>query len=44
MGRKKLDLVLEDITIESVAAEGNALAHYEGAGVLGGQAVPGYGV
>ena len=27
MGRKKLDLVLEDITIENVAAEGNSLAH-----------------
>lgn len=27
MGRKKLDLILEDITIENVAAEGNSLAH-----------------
>ena len=27
MSRKKLDLVLEDITIENVAAEGNSLAH-----------------
>ena len=41
MGRKKLDLVLEDITIESVAAEGKALTHYEGAVVFVESAVPG---
>ena len=41
MARKKLDLVLEDITIESVAAEGNALSHYEGAVVFVESAIPG---
>ena len=41
MARKKLDLVLEDITIESVAAEGKALTHYEGAVVFVESAVPG---
>ena len=41
MARKKLDLVLEDITIESVAAEGKALAHYDGAVVFVESAVPG---
>ena len=41
MGRKKLDLVLEDITIETVAAEGKALTHYEGAVVFVESAVPG---
>ena len=29
MGRKKLDLILEGITIEAVAAEGRALAHVQ---------------
>ena len=41
MPRKKLDLVLEDVTIEAVAAEGKALAHYEGAVVFVESAVPG---
>ena len=41
MPRKKLDLILEDITIESVAAEGKALTHYEGAVVFVESAVPG---
>lgn len=27
MGKKKLDLILNNVTIESIAAEGNALAH-----------------
>ena len=27
MSRKKVDIVLEDITIEAVAAEGKAIAH-----------------
>ena len=41
MARKKLDLVLEDVTIESVAAEGKALTHYDGAVVFVESAVPG---
>jgi len=41
MARKKLDLILEDITIETVAAEGKALAHYDGAVVFVDSAVPG---
>ena len=41
MARKKLDLVLEDITIETVAAEGKAIAHYDGAVVFVESAVPG---
>ena len=41
MARKKLDLVLEDVTIESVAAEGKALTHFDGAVVFVESAVPG---
>lgn len=42
MGRKKLDLVLEDLAIESVAAEGKAIAHApEGQIVFVELAVPG---
>lgn len=41
MARKKLDLTLENVTIESVAAEGKALAHVDGAVVFVPFAVPG---
>ena len=43
MGRKrKLDIVLENVTIENVAAEGNAIAHTEdGIVIFVGFAVPG---
>lgn len=41
MARKKLDLVLENITIENVAAEGKALAHVDGAVLFVEFAVPG---
>lgn len=30
MGRKKLDLILENVKIEAVAAEGKSLAHVMG--------------
>ena len=39
--RKKVDLILESVTIESVAAEGKALAHYDGMVVFVEFAVPG---
>ena len=39
--RKKVDLILENVLIESVAAEGKALAHYEGVVVFVEFAVPG---
>lgn len=39
--RKKLDLVLENVTIEGVAAEGKALAHVDGAVLFVPFAVPG---
>ena len=41
MSRKKVDLILEGLTIEAVAAEGRALAHYEGEVVFVDFAVPG---
>ncbi len=41
MTRKKLDLIYEDIVIESVAAEGKALAHIDGIVVFVEFAVPG---
>ena len=41
MGRKKQDLILENVTIEAVAAEGKALAHVDGAVVFVQFAVPG---
>lgn len=41
MTRKKLDLVLENVLIENVAAEGKAIAHYEGTVVFVEFAVPG---
>ena len=41
MGRKKLDLVLENVTVEAVAAEGKALAHIDGAVLFIPFAVPG---
>ncbi|MDO5442658.1 MAG: 23S rRNA (uracil(1939)-C(5))-methyltransferase RlmD [Bacteroidia bacterium] len=41
MARKRLDLVLEDVVIESVAAEGKALAHVDGVVVFVEFAVPG---
>jgi len=41
MSRKRLDLTLEGVTIEAVAAEGKALAHVDGAVVFVPYAVPG---
>ena len=41
MSRKKIDLTLNGLTIESVAAEGRALTHYEGEVVFVEFAVPG---
>ena len=41
MSRKKVDLVLENVTIEAVAAEGKALAHVDGMVVFVDFAVPG---
>lgn len=41
MSRKRQDIILENITIESVAAEGKALAHVDGAVVFVQFAVPG---
>ena len=39
--RKPVDLLLEGVTIEAVAAEGKALTHYEGIVVFVDFAVPG---
>lgn len=41
MGRKKLDLILENVKIEAVAAEGKSLAHVDGTVVFIEFAVPG---
>ena len=41
MSRKKIDLTLNGLTIEAVAAEGRALTHYEGEVVFVEFAVPG---
>lgn len=41
MARKKLDLILENVTIEACAAEGKALAHWDGVVVFVPFAVPG---
>ena len=41
MGRKKLDLILENVKIEAVAAEGESLAHVDGTVVFVEFAVPG---
>ena len=41
MGRKKVDLLIENAVIEAVAAEGKALTHYEGEVVFVEFAVPG---
>ena len=41
MSRKKVDILLEGVTIEAVAAEGNALAHVDGMVVFVPFAVPG---
>lgn len=41
MGRRKLDLILENVKIESVAAEGKSLAHVDGTVVFVEFAVPG---
>ncbi|MBR7004319.1 MAG: 23S rRNA (uracil(1939)-C(5))-methyltransferase RlmD [Bacteroidales bacterium] len=41
MSRKKVDLILENMTIESCAAEGKALTHWNGAVVFVPFAVPG---
>lgn len=41
MPRKKLDLIYEDVVIESVAAEGKALSHIDGVVVFVEFAVPG---
>ena len=39
--KKKIDLLLENVTIEAVAAEGKALAHVDGIVVFVDFAVPG---
>ena len=39
--KKKIDLLLENVTIEAVAAEGKALAHVDGMVVFVDFAVPG---
>ncbi len=41
MSKKRIDLLLENVTIESVAAEGKALAHVDGMVVFVDFAVPG---
>lgn len=41
MGRRKLDLILENVKIEAVAAEGKSLAHVDGTVVFVEFAVPG---
>ena len=41
MSRKRIDLLLENVTIEAVAAEGKALAHVDGIVVFVDFAVPG---
>ncbi|MBR4595861.1 MAG: 23S rRNA (uracil(1939)-C(5))-methyltransferase RlmD [Bacteroidales bacterium] len=41
MSRKRVDLLLENVTIEAVAAEGKALAHVDGMVVFVDFAVPG---
>jgi len=41
MSRKRIDLLLENVTIEAVAAEGKALAHVDGMVVFVDFAVPG---
>lgn len=41
MGRKKLDLILENVKIEAVAAEGKSLTHVDGTVVFVEFAVPG---
>lgn len=41
MGRKKLDLILENVKIDAVAAEGKSLAHVDGTVVFVEFAVPG---
>ena len=41
MSRKRVDLLLENVTIETVAAEGKALAHVDGMVVFVDFAVPG---
>ncbi len=41
MGKRKQDIILENVTIEAVAAEGKALSHVDGAVVFVQFAVPG---
>jgi len=41
MARKKIDLILEGVTVEKVAAEGNAIAHIDGVALFIPFAVPG---
>ena len=41
MGRRRIDLILEGVTIEAVAAEGKALSHVDGMVVFVDFAVPG---
>ena len=41
MSKKRIDLLLENVTIESVAAEGKALTHVDGMVVFVDFAVPG---
>ena len=41
MSRKKVDILIENVTIEACAAEGKALTHWDGAVVFVPFAVPG---
>ena len=41
MSKKRINLLLENVTIESVAAEGKALTHVDGMVVFVDFAVPG---
>ena len=41
MAKKKQEIILENVTIEAVAAEGRSLAHVDGAVVFVEFAVPG---
>ena len=41
MSRKKIDLTLENVTVEAIAAEGNAITHVDGMVLFVGSAVPG---
>ena len=41
MSRKRVDLLLENVEIEKIAAEGKGLAHVDGMVVFADYAVPG---